>query len=89
MHQIVKLMAQKVIKRVAAQGVNLKITPAAIDTIAKKGYNPEYGARPLRRALQTEVEDRLSEALLLGELDSASQVMIGSQKGKITLKVKK
>ncbi len=89
LHQIVKLMAQKVIKRVAAQGVNLKITPAAIDTIAKKGYNPEYGARPLRRALQTEVEDRLSEALLLGELDSASQVMIGSQKGKITLKVKK
>ena len=89
LHQIVKLMAQKVIKRVAAQGVNLKITPAAIDTIAKKGYNPEYGARPLRRALQTEVEDRLSEALLLGELDSASQVTIGSQKGKITLKVKK
>lgn len=89
LHQIVKLMAQKVIKRVAAQGVNLKITPAAIDTIAKKGYNPEYGARPLRRALQTEVEDRLSEALLLGELDSASQVMIGSQKGKITLKVKR
>lgn len=89
LHQIVKLMVQKVIKRVAAQGVNLKITPAAIDTIAKKGYNPEYGARPLRRALQTEVEDRLSEALLLGELDSASQVMIGSQKGKITLKVKK
>ena len=89
LHQIVKLMAQKVIKRVAAQGVNLKITPAAIDTIAKKGYSPEYGARPLRRALQTEVEDRLSEALLLGELDSASQVMIGSQKGKITLKVKK
>ena len=89
LHQIVKLMAQKVIKRVAAQGVNLKITPAAIDTIAKKGYSPEYGARPLRRALQTEVEDRLSEALLLGELDSASQVTIGSQKGKITLKVKK
>ena len=89
LHQIVKLMAQKVIKRVAAQGVNLKITPAAIDTIAKKGYNPEYGARPLRRALQTEVEDRLSEALLLGGLDSASQVTIGSQKGKITLKVKK
>ena len=89
LHQIVKLMAQKVIKRVAVQGVNLKITPAAIDTIAKKGYNPEYGARPLRRALQTEVEDRLSEALLSGELDSASQVTIGSQKGKITLKVKK
>lgn len=89
LHQIVKLMAQKIIKRVAVQGVNLKITPAAIDTIAKKGYNPEYGARPLRRALQTEVEDRLSEALLSGELDSASQVTIGSQKGKITLKVKK
>ena len=89
LHQIVKLMAQKVIKRVAVQGVNLKITPAAIDTIAKKGYNPEYGARPLRRALQTEVEDRLSEALLSGELNSASQVTIGSHRGKITLKVKK
>lgn len=89
LRQIVKLMAQKVIKRAAAQGINLKITPAAIDTIAKKGYSPEYGARPLRRVLQTEVEDRLSEALLSGELNSSSQVTIGSQKGKIALKVKK
>lgn len=89
LRQIVKLMAQKVIKRTAAQGINLKITPAAIDTIAKKGYSPEYGARPLRRVLQTEVEDRLSEALLSGELNSSSQVTIGSQKGKIALKVKK
>lgn len=88
LHQIVRLMSQKIIDRIALQGVQLRITPAAIDTIAKKGYDPEYGARPLRRALQTEIEDRLSEALLSGEVKKNSKVTIGSQKGKITLKVK-
>lgn len=88
LHQIVKLMVQKVIKRVAAKGIRLKISPAAIDTLAKKGYNPQYGARPLRRVLQTEVEDQLSEKLLAGEVKTNSQVMIGSQKGKITINVK-
>ena len=56
-------------KRVSEQGINLKVTPAAIDVIAKLAYNPAYGAHPLRRALQDHVEDDLSTGLLSGEIN--------------------
>ncbi|MGY5339309.1 ATP-dependent Clp protease ATP-binding subunit [Levilactobacillus spicheri] len=88
LHQIVKLMAQKIVKRVADQDIKLKFTPAAIDAVAKDGYDPEYGARPLRRALQTQVEDQLSEAMLSGEVKTHDQVTIGATRGKITINVK-
>ena len=56
-HEIVKIMSRSIIKRLAAQEIQLKITPAALDVIGKAGFDPEYGARPIRRALQKEVED--------------------------------
>ncbi|WP_311408102.1 ATP-dependent Clp protease ATP-binding subunit [Liquorilactobacillus uvarum] len=87
LHAIVKLMAKEVLDRVREQKVDIKITPAAIDVVAKVGFDPEYGARPLRRALQTEVEDRLSEALITGQIKVNSKVTIGASKGKISLKV--
>lgn len=87
-HQIVKIMSKAIIKRLAEQDICLKITPAAIDVIGKAGFDPEYGARPIRRALQKEVEDRLSEALLSGQIHLGDQVTIGAKKGKITLTVK-
>ncbi len=88
LHQIVKLMANKLNARIASQGINLKITPAAIDEIAKLGYNPAYGARPLRRALQDHVEDSLSTALLDGQIKSGDDVTIGCHRGQLTMKVK-
>ena len=47
-----KIMSQSVVKRMAEQEVKVKITPAAIEVIGKVGFDPEYGARPIRRALQ-------------------------------------
>ena len=88
LHAIVKLMAQQIVARVAEQNIKLKITPAAIDVVAKAGFDPEYGARPIRRALQTQVEDKLSEALLNGEVKTGDQVTIGATKGKVTVNVK-
>lgn len=88
LHQIVKLMAKQVIDRIADQGICVKITPAAIDVIADAGFDPEYGARPIRRALQTEIEDRLSESLLSGEIKAGNQVTLGARQGKITINVK-
>jgi ATP-dependent Clp protease ATP-binding subunit ClpC len=88
LHQIVKLMANKLNTRIASQGINLKITPAAIDEIAKLGYNPAYGARPLRRALQDHVEDSLSTALLDGQIKAGDDVTIGCHRGQLTMKVK-
>lgn len=56
--------------------------------LEKVGFDPEYGARPIRRALQKEIEDRLAEALLSGQIQLGDTVTIGASKGKITLTVK-
>ena len=88
LHAIVKLMAQQIVARVEEQHIKLKITPAAIDVVAKAGFDPEYGARPIRRALQTQVEDKLSEALPNGEVKTGDQVTIGATKGEVTVNVK-
>ncbi|AYM02726.1 ATP-dependent Clp protease ATP-binding subunit [Levilactobacillus yiduensis] len=88
LHEIVKLMAKNIVNRVAEQNIKLKITPAAIDAVAKAGFDPEYGARPIRRALQTQVEDKLSESLLNGEIKTGDQVTIGATKGEVTVNVK-
>ncbi|OQJ80697.1 hypothetical protein BMS81_00615 [Leuconostoc pseudomesenteroides] len=68
LHEIVKLMSRSVLQRVAEQGITIKMTPAAIDVVASAGFDPEYGARPIRRSLQTSVEDALSEELLRGNI---------------------
>lgn len=87
-HEIVKIMSKAIIKRLSDQDIQLKITSAAIDVIGKAGFDPEYGARPIRRALQKEVEDRLSEALLSGQIHLGDRVTIGASKGSITLNVR-
>ncbi|WP_295730901.1 ATP-dependent Clp protease ATP-binding subunit [uncultured Limosilactobacillus sp.] len=83
LHQIVKLLLRGLINRVAKQNVKLKFTPAAVDLIAADGFDPEYGARPLRRSIQTLVEDPLSLALLSGEVESGTTVTVGARQGKL------
>ncbi|GED81694.1 ATP-dependent Clp protease ATP-binding subunit [Latilactobacillus curvatus] len=85
LREIVKIMAKNVLGRLAEQGIQIKMTAAAMDVVAKAGFDPEYGARPIRRALQTQVEDQLSEALLAGEITMGVPVTIGATKGKITI----
>src|SRR4051794_12903509 len=74
--EIVSLMAGELTKRLKEQDIALGFTEAAMDKIAVEGYDPEYGARPLRRALQKHIEDRLSEELLRGTVLSGNNVMI-------------
>lgn len=88
LHQIVKLMTNELRERVAEQGISLKVTPAAIDLIAAAGYDPEYGARPLRRAIQDKIEDRLSTALIDHEINPGDTVTVGAHHGEVTVKVK-
>lgn len=88
LHQIVKLMAKSVLQRISDQGFNIKMTPAAMDVVAKAGFDPEYGARPIRRALQSKVEDALSEELLQGNITINDQVTVGAKNGEITINVK-
>ena len=87
-HTIVKLMSRDILQRVAEQGISVKITPAAIDVIADAGFDPEYGARPIRRVLQTKVEDALSEALLRGNITTDSVVTIVAKQGDINITIK-
>ena len=65
--QIVDLMLNQVVKSLAEKNMKLEITDAAKDFLGEKGYDPTFGARPLRRVIQNEVEDKLSEAILRGE----------------------
>ncbi|WP_412988497.1 ATP-dependent Clp protease ATP-binding subunit [Pediococcus siamensis] len=88
LHKIVKLMARQILKRVADQGMTVKITPAAIDAVAEAGFDPEYGARPIRRAFQTKVEDKLSELMLSGEAKIGDNITVGARQGKIQVAVK-
>ncbi len=88
LNQIVKLLSKSIIKRLEEMDIEAKVTPAAIDVIAKEGYDPEYGARPLHRAIQKKIEDQLSEELLSGRLKIGDSVTIGANKGEIRFTVK-
>ncbi|NJP35972.1 ATP-dependent protease ATP-binding subunit ClpC [Alkalicoccus luteus] len=79
--QIVTLMADALKKRLKEQGIEFELTDAAKAKIADEGFDPEYGARPLRRALQKEVEDRLSEELLKGNIAKGKKVKLGIRDG--------
>ena len=61
-------MSNGLTNRLKEQNIELELTPAALEKIVEEGYDPQYGARPLRRALQKHVEDRLSEELLRGNV---------------------
>ncbi|MDP9016993.1 MAG: ATP-dependent Clp protease ATP-binding subunit [Candidatus Eremiobacteraeota bacterium] len=73
--QIVGLELNKVIREVKAQEMNLEVTDDAKKLLAKKGWDPQFGARPLRRAIQREVEDELSEEMLRGTFNSGDHIL--------------
>ena len=72
--QIVDLFIAKLGKRLADRDMTITLTPAAKQRLIELGYDPALGARPLRRAVQREIEDKLSEKIVRGELVSASHV---------------
>lgn len=87
--QIVSLMTKEIISRMKELNIHVKMTPAVLEVIAEEGFDPEYGARPIRRAIQKKIEDPLSEALLSGEIHFGQAITIGAQKGTITIKEQK
>jgi ATP-dependent Clp protease ATP-binding subunit ClpC len=74
--KIVSLELDKVAVRLSEHEITLTATPDAINLLADLGYDPEMGARPLRRVIQQKVEDPLSDALLSGEFDAKDTVVI-------------
>ena len=73
-HQIVKLQTQGICRMLAESGINLTVDDSAIDLISSAGYDPEFGARPVKRALQTLLLNRLSTMILSGEIDRSKPV---------------
>lgn len=84
--EIVTLMSEQLVKRLKEQEIQLELTEAAKDKIAEEGYDPEYGARPLRRAIQKHIEDQLSEELLKGTVLTGQHVVIDVENGEFTVK---
>src|SRR5205085_1775039 len=79
-------MIQRVTGQLEGQGLTLELTPASKDLLAQKGYDPTLGARPLRRAIQREVEDPLSERILWKEFRAGETVVVDVEDDKIVFR---
>ncbi len=84
--EIVDLELGKVQERLAEFQVSLKVTDAAKTLLADEGYDPDYGARPLRRVIQYRVEDALSDAMLGGKFKDHDTVVVDTEDDKIVLR---
>ena len=84
--KIVRLLIKELADRVQkTPGFTLSVTEEVEDYILEKGYNPQYGARPLRRTIQNELEDFLADEFLLGHIKAGSQVTLGMKDGKVVI----
>ncbi|MCS7002619.1 MAG: AAA family ATPase, partial [Dehalococcoidia bacterium] len=84
--QIVDIQLASVEKRLLEQNITLDVTNEAKDWLAAKGYDETFGARPLRRVIQNTIEDRLSEALLTGEISRGDHVRVVVENDDIAFK---
>lgn len=78
-------MAEEIYGRLKQQEIQFELTEEAKQFLAKEGFDPTYGARPLRRAIQRHIEDRLSEELLQGHIQKGDSVRIDYKEGKLTV----
>ena len=83
--QIVDLMLDQVQVQLREHGVSMEVTPEAKEFLAEKGYDPDYGARPLRRVIQDKVEDLLSEELLTHKFSPGDTAVLDVVDGKIVV----
>ncbi|NQX93045.1 MAG: type VI secretion system ATPase TssH, partial [Flavobacteriales bacterium] len=74
--KVVELQLKRLEDRLESANIQLKATPDAIQYLADKGYDPQYGARPVKRVIQKQVLNSLSKALLSGDVDSSAAVVM-------------
>ncbi|GAB4495873.1 MAG: ATP-dependent Clp protease ATP-binding subunit [Anaerolineales bacterium] len=84
--EIVSLELEKVSIRLREHEMTLEATPAAIDLLAQRGYDPDMGARPLRRLIQYEIEDVLSERLLAGDFHAGDHILVDAEDDTFSLR---
>jgi ATP-dependent Clp protease ATP-binding subunit ClpC len=85
--EIARLMLDRTKRRLRAQDIEGEFTEAAVELIAEEGFDPEFGARPLRRAIQRRVDNELSRLVLSGELNPGDRVIVGAADGELTFEV--
>jgi ATP-dependent Clp protease ATP-binding subunit ClpC len=88
MRQIVDLMIRRLNERMEDQGVKLELTPEAKEFLVKVGFDPSYGARPLRRAIQRYIEDPLAEQILKGIMPKKGTVLVECKEERIHFRSK-
>nr|WP_314594119.1 ATP-dependent chaperone ClpB [uncultured Porphyromonas sp.] len=84
--QIVRLQLDSTARLLATNGIELRYTPAAVEWIATEGYDPEFGARPVRRVIQHTVLNELSKSILSGAIDRASVITLDAAEGKLVFR---
>ena len=84
---IARLLLERTRRRLRAQDVELEFTQEAVDLVAAEGFDPEFGARPLRRTIQRKVDNELSRMLLEGSLNSGDRVVVGVEDGNLGFEV--
>jgi ATP-dependent Clp protease ATP-binding subunit ClpC len=85
LREIVSLLLEATERRLASREVTIEVTDAAIDWLAEHGYEPEYGARPLRRLIQSQVDDRVAELFVNGALTDGGFVTVDAAHGDLTV----
>jgi ATP-dependent Clp protease ATP-binding subunit ClpB len=86
--RIVDIQFERLRQRLAARHITAELTDEAKDHLVRVGYEPDYGARPLKRAIQRELETRLAKALLEGKIRDGQNIRIDSKRGEITFEQK-
>jgi ATP-dependent Clp protease ATP-binding subunit ClpC len=87
LRQITSLLLEETVRRLHAQAITADFTTEAVDWLAQRGFQPEFGARPLRRTIQREVDNRLSAMLLDGRLAPHQHVTVGREDDALTFSV--
>jgi ATP-dependent Clp protease ATP-binding subunit ClpB len=88
LRDIVTLQMARLRKLLAERQISLELTDAARDFLAEAGYDPVYGARPLRRAIQRELQDKLAPMLLAGQFKEGDTVLVDAGGSGLTFKAK-
>ena len=86
---IVKLMVADVNKRLAMKEVRVELTEEALEYVAENGYDPQFGARPLKRYLQKNVETEAARIILQGNLSEGSVIVFGVEDGRLSAEIRK
>jgi ATP-dependent Clp protease ATP-binding subunit ClpC len=86
LRQVTQLLLEDTRRRLHAQDVTVIFAPAAVDWIADRGYQPEFGARPMRRTIQREVDNQLSRMLLDGQITAGQEVTVDAADGRLVFR---